>query len=93
MNEDDNIWIYSLSNYNYNTGNASYKCSDTHCKGRGRITTFENMNKNIDNKFYLKTNLTLEYFQHNYIRLYKAKIDYDILSLTELKKLFIDSIF
>ena len=77
IKDGDKIWIYSLSNYNNNTGNASYKCSDTHCNGRGRIYIFENINRNNDNKFYLKNEHSIDYFEHNYIRQIKAKIDYE----------------
>ena len=31
---ENNIYKYSLNNYNSNTGNDSYKCLDTYCTAR-----------------------------------------------------------
>ena len=44
------------------------------------------MDKNNDNQFYLKLYHSIDYFEHNYIRMYKIKYDYVNLGLNEIKK-------
>lgn len=38
IDEDKNIYKYSLSKYNKSTKNANYKCLDTKCEGEISIT-------------------------------------------------------
>ena len=79
-----NYWKYSLSIFHRNTGTASYRCYDTSCSARGTI----NIRSNEENlrKFTLKKIHSLEYIDHNYIRLNSVKHDIEFLPKSEIKK-------
>ena len=58
IKHNNKIYKYSLTNYNKNTKNSSYRCSDNHCEGRGNII-INNIQQN--NIFTLKKQHTLDY--------------------------------
>ena len=55
INKDYYIYKYSLSNYNSNTNNASYRCLDKHYNERGNIIITYESDNNENFKLTKKT--------------------------------------
>ena len=65
--EGDKIWLYSLHYYQENKTNIYYHCLDTKCKARAIY--YYNFDKNeveLNNKFEIKHDHSLENNEHNY---------------------------
>ena len=73
IKSDNQIWKYSISNYNKSSNSAYYYCSDTSCNGKGTYNFNDEIKsefeKKIGNKetFQITKEHTIEYSQHNYV--------------------------
>ena len=73
IKNNEQIWKYSISNYNKSSNSAYYYCSDTSCKGKGTYSFNDEIKsefeKKIGNKepFQLTKEHSIEYSQHNYV--------------------------
>lgn len=83
--EENRYWKFSLYIYHSNTGTACYRCYDTSCKSRGTINIYAQAN-DPTYKFCVKTNHSITYELHTYIRLESVRKDLDNLSIIQKKK-------
>ena len=90
INENENIYKYSLTKVYYPKNTIYYICSDTACEGRVKveydkdIKKYENVEFDIKN-FKITKNHTLEINEHNYYINYSIREDLENKSIMYIK--------